>query len=87
MKKKVLFSIVAVALFAVAIAFNSQNNKNEDLTVKNQEAFAGAGPAEGLGGSVSCRCQWFGDDCTANGWGQLCTTTSESCNNFNDRCG
>ena len=26
MKKKVLFSIVAVALFAVAMAFNSQNN-------------------------------------------------------------
>jgi len=40
MKKKVLFSIVAVALFAVAMAFNSQNNKNEDLTVKNQEALA-----------------------------------------------
>jgi len=40
MKKKVLFSIVAVALFAVAMALNSQNNKNEDLTVKNQEALA-----------------------------------------------
>jgi uncharacterized alpha/beta hydrolase family protein len=40
MKKKVLFSIVAVALFAVAMAFNSQKDENEDLTVKNIEALA-----------------------------------------------
>jgi len=40
MKKKVLFSIVAVALFAVAMAFNSQGNETEDLTVKNIEALA-----------------------------------------------
>ena len=35
MKKKVLFSIVAVALFAVAMAFNSQNNNTtRQLNIK-----------------------------------------------------
>jgi hypothetical protein len=59
MKKKALFSIVAIALFAVAMAFNSQKDKNEDLTVKNIEALA-FGWAEGLSpdtpaeGNCSC---------------------------------
>jgi len=40
MKKKVLFSIVAVALFAVAMTLNSKKDNTEDLTVKNEEALA-----------------------------------------------
>ena len=86
MKKKVLISIVAFALFAVAIASNSQNNKNEYLTLKNQEALAGVGNVEGLEGEVSCRCQWFGDDCRANGWGQICTSGS-NCSAWDKNCG
>jgi hypothetical protein len=40
MKKKALFSIVAIALFAVTMAFNSQKDETKNLTVKNQEALA-----------------------------------------------
>jgi hypothetical protein len=57
MKKKALFSIVAIALFTVAIAFNSQKNETEDLTVKNQEALAGFTWHEGLG-------MYIGDGCS-----------------------
>ncbi|MFW5895615.1 MAG: hypothetical protein ACOCT9_02605 [archaeon] len=40
MKKKVLISISAVALFGVAIAWSANTNKKQDLTVKNVEALA-----------------------------------------------
>ena len=38
MKKKVLISIVGIALFAVAIGFGTQREENSDLLIQNREA-------------------------------------------------
>ena len=43
MKKKILFSIVAVALFAVAMALNSQRKEKKEFNIKNAEAFFDSG--------------------------------------------
>ena len=43
MKKKVLFSIIGIALFAVAIGFGINDKKEASLTVKNIEALASHG--------------------------------------------
>jgi len=66
MKKKVLFSIVAVALFAVAMALNSQKDKNEDLTVKNAEAIAGNGVIACTEGGGPCLIDGIGGDSWIN---------------------
>ena len=83
MKKKILFSIAAIALFTVAIAFNSQRNETEDLTVKNIEAIAGAGVAEGLHPDVGswARCSYA---CIANVEGTciLCGTNCQAWDNY-----
>ena len=40
MKKKVLFSILGIALFAVVIGFNTYKKSSSDLTIKNIKAIA-----------------------------------------------
>lgn len=40
MKKKVLFSIVGIALFGVAIALITKKGNNHDLIIKKQKAKA-----------------------------------------------
>ena len=40
MKKKVLFSILGIALFAVVIGFGVNDRQEENLEVKNIEALA-----------------------------------------------
>jgi len=62
MKKKVLFSIVAVALFAVAMILKIETSNNfSELAIKNIEAIAGGedsimeDPGDGGdGGSIPC---------------------------------
>jgi len=54
MKKKVLISIVAVALFGVAIAWNATSNEQKDVTVQNAEAIAGGGVVACSSGSGPC---------------------------------
>ena len=62
MKKKVLFSIVGIALFAVAIGLSLNNTQEDNLKVKNIEALA-AGydhimDASGGGNDgASCECE------------------------------
>ena len=72
MKKKIFIAMTASVLFAMSFAFNFQGSSNQ--------AFA-----EQCKKEVSCRCQWFGDDCAANGWGQLCTDHS-NCASWNSNC-
>jgi hypothetical protein len=43
MKRKVLFSIVGIALFAVAFAFSANENQGKNLKAENIEALANAG--------------------------------------------
>lgn len=42
-----------------------------------------------LGGNddphVTCRCTWFGDDCSAGGWGFICTPFQE-CWHYSRNC-
>ncbi len=73
MKRKILFSVLGVVAFAIAIMLNVQS-------MKNNEAKAQYEP------SISCRCQWFGDDCKANGWGQRCNL-SDRCSGGDSNCG
>ena len=60
MKKKVLISIVGIALFAVAIGFGLNNTQEDNLKVKNIEALAAGydhimdAPDDGGGGSIPC---------------------------------
>jgi len=62
MKKKVLISIVGIALFAVAIGFGLNNTQEDNLKVKNIETLAGDedhlkdDSAGGNDGS-SCECE------------------------------
>jgi len=60
MKIKVLFLIVGIALFAVAIGFGINDKKEASLTVKNIEALASHG-GMGLSGGCSGNCD--GDEC------------------------
>jgi hypothetical protein len=53
MKRKVLFSIIGIALFAVAIGFNVQKNKNSDLVAENINALAQS-PHEGAKCYMAC---------------------------------
>jgi len=57
MKRKILFSIAGIALFAVAIGFGLKDNQEENLKVKNIEALAGFSHHEGLGMYVPDLCQ------------------------------
>jgi len=69
MKKKILFGIVGVALFAVALAFNVQQQEKSDLMLKNVEALAEKVPHNECGCYVcspsnsnnACRldCKWW----------------------------
>ena len=67
MKKKVLFSIVGIALFAVAIGLSLNNTQENNLKVKNIEALAAGydhimdAPDDGGGGSIPCSwaCQMY----------------------------
>ena len=68
MKKKVLFSIIGIALFAVAIGFGINDKKEASLTVKNIEALASHG---GMGDETKYECvcegNWFtGYECNAS---------------------
>ena len=54
MKKKVLISLTIVALFAVAMTFNSQKNEIKNLTLKNLEAIADIEPPEDECGCFYC---------------------------------
>ena len=65
MKRKVLFSIVGIALFAVAIGFNSQKEEPSDIVVKNIEAIkAQAQEEESLDYAYDCqRCKMAADAC------------------------
>ena len=59
MKKKVLFSIVGIALFAMAIGFGLNNKQEEEIEVKNVEALADVNPACPNGchaGVMTCFC-------------------------------
>jgi len=59
MKKKVLFSIVGIVLFAMAIGFGLNDKQEENLEVKNIEALADVNPLCPDGchaGGFSCFC-------------------------------
>jgi len=75
MKKKVLFSIIGIALFAVAIGFGINDKKEASLTVKNIEALASHG---GMGDETDPGYTACYDSYSTGFWG---TWTIHECDN------
>ena len=83
MKKKVIFSIVGIALFAVAIGFRFNSNQEKTLKIKNIEALAGSEDHlmdEG-GGSGGTTCY---DSYSTGFWGTWTIYDCENCNQIDN---
>lgn len=68
MKKKVIFSIVAIALFAIAVVFNTNTEANQQQKEANVEAINEANAYEP---PQDTRCMKYDASCTLtddNGW-------------------
>jgi len=74
MKRKFLISIIALALFAVAIGLSLNNNQEDNLKVKNIAALAAGGMGDETMPDGSIPCSWA---CTpdAGTWCVLCGGT------------
>ncbi|ALO15362.1 hypothetical protein L21SP5_01720 [Salinivirga cyanobacteriivorans] len=74
MKKiKELILIVTIFLGATFALFATQDDGSADNALSDDDP------------NVTCRCTWFGDNCSAGGWGFICTPYQE-CWHYSRNC-
>ncbi|ALO15363.1 hypothetical protein L21SP5_01721 [Salinivirga cyanobacteriivorans] len=75
MKKKNLLFVIGFLLSGTLALFSAdQEDGNDNALIGN-------------GNDVTCRCEWFGDDCSAGGWGFKCGADNDwRCFKYNESC-